>query len=137
MTTELWHELEDKQAESLVGGYQCTTGLITELGTFGAGANYLVIDNKAHDVTTETASGNRGSFSWGASELAGAFDIAKRAQANNQQVQICYSEYKLSPYYDTDFYLLGIATRGTTGAKSRTVPYMGSAQSGVGIFQKR
>ena len=32
MTTELWQELEDKQAERLVGGTQTTTGVITGIG---------------------------------------------------------------------------------------------------------
>ena len=122
MTTELlWQELEDKQAERVVGGWQQVQGAkITGLGSNTAtdsttgGINQITIDNKNHDVTTATASGERGTFSWSSNEIANAFDVASLAYRDNKSVTLIYSEYELSPHadFDTDnlkpFYLLGI-----------------------------
>lgn len=114
MTTGLWHELEDKQAERLAGGYQIVKAKITGLGSLGSGIYSLTIDNKNHDVTTDTASGERGKFSWNSSEIADAFKVASMAYQENKLVTILYSEYYLSPHYDYDgdnlqpFYLKGI-----------------------------
>ena len=115
MTTELWHELEDKQAERLVGGWQRVTGVkITGLGSNTWGINYLTIDNKNHPVTTLTASGERGKFSWSSTEIPNGFDVAYLAYLDNKSVTLIYSEYVLSPHADYDgdgkqpLYLLGI-----------------------------
>ncbi|MDJ0592552.1 MAG: hypothetical protein QNJ72_21605 [Pleurocapsa sp. MO_226.B13] len=114
MTTELWQELEDKQAERLVGGTQTTTGVITGLGAT-RWANSVTIDNKNHPVTTETATGSeRGKFSWSSDEIPNAFDVAYLAYWGGQEVTITYSEYVLSPHADPDgdnlqpLYLVGI-----------------------------
>jgi hypothetical protein len=119
MTTELWHELEDKQAERLVGGWQRTTGdLIVGLGSFVEGVNTLTINNKNHAVTTLTVSGERGKFSWSSDEIPNAFNVAYLAYRDSRQVTLIYSEYGLSPHYDYDgdnlqpFYLKGIEFEG-------------------------
>ena len=115
MTTKLWQELEDQQAQQLVGGTQKVTGAqIRGLGSNIWGINYLTIDNKNHDVTTETVSGERGKFSWSSTEIPHAFDVAYQAYINNGSVTLVYSEYNLSPHIDPDgdnmhpFYLLSI-----------------------------
>ncbi len=121
MTTELWQELEDKQAERLVGGWQQVKGVrITGLGSNTAtdlttgGINQITIDNKNHPVTDLTASGEKGTFSWSSEEIANAFDVAYLAYRDNKSVTLIYSEFDLSPHadFDTDnlqpFYLLGI-----------------------------
>ena len=114
MTTELWQELEDKQTEKLVGGYQITTGMVTGVGAT-RWANSVTIDNKQHDVTTETAPGSeRGKFAWSPDEIPNAFNVAYLAYLGGREVTITYSEYVLSPHPDPDgddlkpFYLLGI-----------------------------
>lgn len=114
MTTELWQELEDKQAERLVGGYQITTGVITGLGS-SVWANSVTINNVNHAVTTETATGSeRGKFSWSSDEIPNAFDVSYQAYLSGREVTITYSEYVLSPHADPDgdnlqpLYLLGI-----------------------------
>ena len=115
MTTELWQELEDKQAERLVGGYQRVTGVkILGLGSNAWGVNYLSIDKKNHPVTNLTTSGERGKFSWSSTEMPNAFDVASLAYKGNKLVTLIYSEYVLSPHPDPDgdgkqpFYLIGI-----------------------------
>ncbi len=120
MTTELWHELENNQAERVVGGWQQARGKITSLGSNTAtdsttgGINQITIDNKNHPVTTATASGEKGTFSWSSQEIANAFDVASLAYRDNKSVTVIYSEFDLSPHadFDTDnlkpFYLLGI-----------------------------
>ncbi len=117
MTTKLWHELNEKQAERLVGGWQRVTNVqIKDLGSLTRGIwdydAYLTIDNKNHDVTTQTASGARGKFSWSYTEMPHAYNVANQAYINNKSVTLVYSEYNLFPTTDEDgkqpFYLLGI-----------------------------
>jgi len=115
MTTELWHEIEEKQAEKLVGGWQrVLRAKITGLGSNTWGINYLTIDNKNHAVTTETVGGEMGKFSWTSDEIPNAFEVASLAYQDSKLVTLIYSEYVLSPHSDFDgddkqpFYLLGI-----------------------------